>query len=198
VAGDLRARGEDVARFAALHRELIAWLRPGNPRTRVIVETLAEAWWEKLRRTRNWVGAGKPDTTVIDARIDELLGRFVLGRGFGNRKWRHRLEWTFGRKLPGPSLLRQTMEARLPSLGGKPPARARLSWRKRLENRRLELEGRHLEAEAWKTARLAAGVRKSGALTGGHRNRTDGYGTDREVALLLALLAELERTPKVR
>jgi hypothetical protein len=198
VVRDLRARGEDVARFASLHRELIAWLRPGNPRTRVMVGTLAEAWWEKLRRVRNWVGAGTPDTSEIDARISELLERFVVGRGFGNRKWRHRLESTFGSKLPGPSLLRQTMEARLPSLGGKPPARERLSWRKRLENRRLELEGRHLEAEAWNTARLTARARQDAAAGAGHSKSAAGYGTDREIALLLAILAEMERPPKVR
>jgi hypothetical protein len=198
VVRDLRARGEDVARFASLHRELIAWLRPGNPRMRVIVQTLAETWWEKLRRIRNWVGAGSPDTAEIDARINELLELFVVGRGFGNRKWRHRLESAFGRKLPGPGLLRQTMEARLPSLGGKPPARERLSCRKRLENRRLELESRHLEAEAWNTARLRARARQGAAAGEGHSKSADSYGTDRDVALLLAILAEMERPPKIR
>jgi len=132
VMRDLLARGEDPERFRHLHRELIAWLQPDDARTRVVVETLAETWWEKRRRMRNWVGAGAPDTREADNRVDDLLQRFVGGMRVRNRKWRYRLESVFGPALYAPSILRRRMEERLPSLGGKAPARKRLSWRARL------------------------------------------------------------------
>jgi hypothetical protein len=129
VARDLLARGEEPERFSRLHRELISWLGPDDARTRVMVETLAEAWWQKMRRMRNWVGGGEPDTTEIDGLIDDLLQRFVIGMGARHRKWRYRLESAFGPALYAPSILRRRMEGRLPSLGGKAPARKRPSWR---------------------------------------------------------------------
>ncbi len=58
VVKDLRARGENPEEFRRLHRDLIGWLGPDGARDRVLVETLAEAWLEKIRRRRNWVGAG--------------------------------------------------------------------------------------------------------------------------------------------
>ncbi len=123
VMRDLAARREDPEAFRRLHRELIAWLGPVDARTRVIVETLAEVWWEKLRRKRNWVGAGAPDTGEIDRRIDDLLQRFVQGVRPRNRKWRYRMEQSLGAGLRGPAVVRFRLEQRLPSLGGKPPAR---------------------------------------------------------------------------
>jgi len=33
--------------------------------------------WRRIRRRRNWVGAGSCDSEEIDAHIDELLRRFV-------------------------------------------------------------------------------------------------------------------------
>ena len=127
VEQELRARGEDPEAFRRLHRDLMGWLGPDDARSRVLVETLAEAWWEKKRRARNWVAAGAPDTREDDARIDDLLGRFVLALRLHHRKWRDRLESAFGKGLYGPAILRQRMEARIPALGGEPPDRLRSS-----------------------------------------------------------------------
>ncbi len=73
VAQELRARGEDPEEFRRLHRDRIGWLGPDEARTRLVVKMLAEAWWEKMRRVRGWVGAGTPDTREIDSRLDKLL-----------------------------------------------------------------------------------------------------------------------------
>jgi len=121
VAKDLRARGESPREFSRLHRDLIGWLGPDGARSRVLVETLAEAWWEKIRRVRNWVGAGTCDCREIDARIDDLLKRFVWAQRLDHRKWRYRLESVLGSGLYAPAVVRQRIEARLPLLGGKPP-----------------------------------------------------------------------------
>jgi hypothetical protein len=173
-----------------LHRELIAWLRPESPRTRVIVETLAEAWWEKMRRVRNWVGAGTPDTSEIDHRIEDLLQRFVLGCSVRHRNWRHRLELIFGRSLYGPTVMRRAMEARLASLGGKAPARKRPSWQQARED-----EKRRREAEAVYAARLAgqASEQRSGGKQGSGSERQAGLAdnlnsADEELDLILAEL----------
>ncbi len=129
VEQELRARAEDPEAFRRLHRDLMGWLGPEDARSRVVVETLAEAWWEKMRRVRNWVAAGAPDTREDDARIDDLLQRFVWALRCRHRKWRCRLESAFGKGLSGPAILRQRMEARIPALGGKPPARRRSAGR---------------------------------------------------------------------
>lgn len=91
----------------------------------MIVETLAETWWEKLRRKRNWVGAGLADTSEIDSRIDKLIQRFADGVRLRHRKWRYRMEQLLGAGLRGPAVVRFRLEQRLPSLGGKAPARIR-------------------------------------------------------------------------
>ncbi len=119
VEQQLRARGEDPEAFRRLHRDLIGCLGPEHARERVIVEGLAETWWEKMRRLRNWVGLGLCDTHEIDARLDDQLQRFAWAMRFRNRKWRWRLESALGKGLYGPSLMRKRMEARLPVLGGK-------------------------------------------------------------------------------
>jgi len=121
VAKDLRARGENPAEFRRLHRDLIGWLGPYGARDRVLVETLAEAWWEKIRRRRNWIGAGSCDCTEIDARIDELLRRFVWAQRVEHRQWRYRLERVLGKDLYKPAIVRERIEARVPLLGGKIP-----------------------------------------------------------------------------
>lgn len=125
VMRDLMVRREDPEAFRRLHRELIAWLAPVDARTGVIVETLAEVWWEKLRRKRNWVGAGLPDTGDIDSRIDDLIQRFVHGVRLRHRKWRYRMEQSLGADLYGPAVVRARLEGRLVALGGKAPARIR-------------------------------------------------------------------------
>jgi hypothetical protein len=122
VANDLRARGENPQEFRRLHRDLIGWLGPDDARSRVMVETLAEAWWEKIRRVRNWVGAGSCDCREIHARIDDLLKRFVWAQRLDHRKWRYRLESVLGSGLYGPAVVRERIEARVPLLGGKPPS----------------------------------------------------------------------------
>ncbi len=53
ILHELRMRGEDPEAFRRLHRDLIGWLGPDEARSRV-VEMLAEASWEKLRRVRGW------------------------------------------------------------------------------------------------------------------------------------------------
>jgi hypothetical protein len=83
VAKDLQARGEDPQEFRRLHRDLIGWLGPDDARGRVMVEALVEAWCEKIRRLRNWVGAGSCDCTEINARIDDTLKRFIWAQRLG-------------------------------------------------------------------------------------------------------------------
>jgi hypothetical protein len=118
---DLRARGEDPQEFRRLHRDLIACLNPDDPRGRVMVGMLAETWWEKIRQMRGWVGAGSCDCKEINARIQDLLGRFVWAARLDHRKWRYRLESVLGPGLYGPTVLRERIEARVRLLGGKPP-----------------------------------------------------------------------------
>ncbi|MGO9273749.1 MAG: hypothetical protein ACLQOO_26510 [Terriglobia bacterium] len=125
VAKDLLARGENPQEFRSLHRDLIGWLGPEGARSRVLAETLAEAWWEKIRRQRNWIGAGSCDCKEIDARIDDLLQRFVWAQRLEYRQWRYRLESVLGKGLTGPAAVRKRIEARVPLLGGKPPKRPR-------------------------------------------------------------------------
>jgi hypothetical protein len=219
VTRDLRARGEDVARFAGLHRELIAWLRPESARTRVMVESLAEAWWEKLRRVRSWVGAGTPDTTEADRRIDDLLQRFVGGWSLPHRKWRSTLDSNFGRRLAGPAALRRALEALLPSLGGKPATKKKIQGRARwrLEGTRPERD--RSAAETRNAVQLAADARLPAPIAppvsdaalvdllahlmtlpetpAGHDRPTkQGFGETHPVrAELRALLAELAKAP---
>ncbi len=114
--------GENPEDFRRLHRDLIAYLRPDDARSRVIVETLAETWWEKMRRVRGWVGAGPCDTKEIDARIDDLVQRLVWALQLRTRKWRWRVESMLGRGLYGPALVRKRLESWVPALGGTPPA----------------------------------------------------------------------------
>ncbi|HEV2176270.1 MAG TPA: hypothetical protein VGW33_03585 [Terriglobia bacterium] len=125
VEHELRARGEDPEGFRRLHRDLIGYLGPDEARGRVVVESLAEAWWEKMRRARNWVGAGPCDTTEIDARLDDLLQRFAWGQQRARRKWRYRLESALGKGVSGPAVLRRRLESHVPALGGAPLARRR-------------------------------------------------------------------------
>jgi len=129
VAKDLRARGENPEEFRRLHRNLIGWLGPDGARDRVLVETLAEGWWEKIRRRRNWVGPEICDCKEIDAHIDELLRRFVWAQRVEHRQWRYRLESVLGKGLYGPAVVRERIEARVPLLGGKAPRLPRSSPR---------------------------------------------------------------------
>ncbi len=122
VEQQLQARGENPEDFRRLHRDLIAYLRPDDPRSRVIVETLAETWWDKMRRLRSWVGAGPCDTKEIDARIDDLVQRLVWAIQARHRKWRYRLESTLGKGLYGPTVVRKRVESWVRALGGTPPA----------------------------------------------------------------------------
>jgi hypothetical protein len=180
VAEDLRARGEDPRQFSALHRDLIGWLGPADARTRFLVEMLAEAWCEKMRRIRNWVGAGAPDTVEADKRIDELLQRFVWSLGLLHRKWRYRLESALNERLPGPAALRLSLEARIPALGGKPP-------------RRLGPSTRGVERTAAGSGTAVLGPRASGG-SGQSAGRGGVRHADRALAEILALLAELDKT----
>ncbi len=116
------ARGEDPKDFQPLHCDLLAWLRPEDAPSRVLVETLAEAWWEKMRRIRHWVGATAPDCQEIDRRIDDLLQRFVWAINRLHRKWYHRLTSMLGAGLFGPTVMRKRIEARVALLGGNPRA----------------------------------------------------------------------------
>lgn len=140
VQHELRARGEDPDGFRRLHLDLIGYLGPDEPRGRVVVESLAEAWWEKMRRARNWVGAGPCDTAEIDARIDDLLQRFAWSQQRARRKWRYRLESALGRGVSGPAVLRRRLESQVPALGGSPPPRRRHRAKLAEPDLRRELE----------------------------------------------------------
>ena len=123
VEQQLRARGENPEDFRRLHRDLIGYLRPDDARSRVMVETLAETWWEKMRLLRGWVGAGRCDTKEIDARIDGLVQRLVWAMRHRHRKWRYRLESELGKGLYAPAVVRIRLESLVRVLGGKPPVR---------------------------------------------------------------------------
>jgi hypothetical protein len=81
IARDLRARGEDVKPFARLHGNLIARLSPEDARTRMVVEAVAEAFWEKLRFARNT----RTSRRRIQARRTTKGRSAVWARGCGER-----------------------------------------------------------------------------------------------------------------
>jgi hypothetical protein len=159
VEQQLQARGENPEDFRQLHRDLMGHLRPDDARSRVIVETLAETWWEKMRLLRGWVGAGRCDTKEIDARIDNLVQRLVWAMQHRHRKWRSRLESELGKGLYGAAVVRIRLESLVRVLGGKPPARRAVpQGRDRIREFRERLAGL--------TELLSAGPRPSAAEKG--------------------------------
>jgi hypothetical protein len=123
VEQEFRARGEDPEPFYSLCRDLASWLVPDDASSRRLVGSLAEAWWEKLKRIRDGAGPDDEDRKEIDLQIDNLLQLLAWSLGQRHRKWRHRWESALGVRPFGPTHVRLILESRIPALGGKPPAR---------------------------------------------------------------------------
>ena len=119
----LRARGEDSQEYRRLQRDLLAIFQPKNGAAAKAVEQMAQTWWEKARRIRNWVAAGQPRADELDARLEKLLIFLVYGERQRHGWWKHRLAAVLGRRLGSPADVRQKIEARLLLYGAKPGQR---------------------------------------------------------------------------
>jgi len=115
----LRARGEDPQEFRRLHRDLIAIFHPKDHAAVEAVALMAQTWWEKARRIRDWVAAGQPRTDELDARLEKLLVLLVYGERQRHGWWRHRLAAVLGRPVGSPNGVRHKIEARLLLFGAK-------------------------------------------------------------------------------
>ena len=77
IARQLQERGEDPDDFRGLHRDLVALFPPHEASDKTAVRVLAETWWEKARRLRDWAAEGKPVTCDLardlDAKMDPLI-----------------------------------------------------------------------------------------------------------------------------
>jgi len=125
---ELRARGEDPREFCRLHRDLAAIFRPTDAAVSTAVELMARAWWQKLRRFRQWLGAGAPSCPEIDARLDALLGVAVAMMRQRNQPWKTRLAAIVGPLIGSPSQTRQQIEGQLSlfrAFGAQPGGRRR-------------------------------------------------------------------------
>ncbi|MGO9269524.1 MAG: hypothetical protein ACLQOO_04580 [Terriglobia bacterium] len=113
----LQERGENPQDFRRLHRDLVALFPPHEASDETAVRVLAETWWEKARRLRDWAGEGKPVTRDLDAKIDPLLLFLVNKRMERHEKWHVRLTAVLGWGLGGPADARRRIERRLFAFG---------------------------------------------------------------------------------
>ncbi len=109
----LRARGEDPREFCRLDRDLIAIFRPEDRADVLAVQLLAQTWWEKARRIRQWVAVGPARTEDLDARLDLLLQFLVHAQRQRHEWWRHRLASVLGYPVGSPFAVRGRIESRL-------------------------------------------------------------------------------------
>jgi len=102
---------------------------------------MAQTWWDKARRIRDWVAAGEVRTDELDTRLEKLLILLVYGERQRHGWWRHRLTAVLGRPPGSPTDVRQKIEARLLLFGAKPGNRKspRETPRKQLRRRFLEV-----------------------------------------------------------
>ena len=95
IERQLQERGENPHDFRGLHRDLVALFPPHEASDETAVRVLAETWWEKARRLRDWVRDGKPVTRDLardlDAKIDQLILFLVNKRMERHEKWHVRL-----------------------------------------------------------------------------------------------------------
>lgn len=119
----LRARGEDPREFRELHRDLIALFQPADVAGVRVVELLAETWWEKARRIRQWVAAGQPRCYSLDARLEELLMLAINIQRQRHERWRIRLAEVLGWPVGSPAEARRRIELRLRLFGARRASR---------------------------------------------------------------------------
>jgi len=119
----LRARGEDPAEFRKLHRDLLAIFHPKLADAQAAVLALAQTWWEKARRVRNWVAAGPPRCQDLDERLQILLLYLVELMRQRHEWWVRRLGSVLGLPIGSPEEVRRQIEARLFIFGAKPGRR---------------------------------------------------------------------------
>ncbi len=117
IERQLQERGENPEDFRGLHRDLVALFPPHEASDETAVRVLAETWWEKARRLRDWAGEGKPQTRDLDAKIDPLLLFLVNKQMERHEKWHVRLTAVLGRRLGGPADTRRKIERRLFAFG---------------------------------------------------------------------------------
>jgi len=121
IERQLQGRGENPHDFRGLHRDLVALFPPQEASDETAVRVLAETWWEKARRLRDWAGEGKPITRDLacdlDAKIEQLLVFLVNRRMERHEKWYVRLTEVLGRGLGGPANTRRKIERRLFAFG---------------------------------------------------------------------------------
>jgi hypothetical protein len=119
VERQLRTRGEDLAEFRRLHRDLLGIFGACDSAGMHVMEQMAATWWEKARRMRNWVAAGPPRSADLDARLEELMV-LLVGILRGRRKWwSHRLAAVLGNRIGTPSQVREQIEDRLSLFGAR-------------------------------------------------------------------------------
>lgn len=119
----MRGRGEDLREFCRLQRDLMAIFHPHEPVVSAAVTMLARAWWQKARRIRQWVGAGSPQCSEIDAEIEALLVLVVSQMRAHHEPWITRLTDVIGSPIGHPPEVRSGIEAQLRLFGGKPAPR---------------------------------------------------------------------------
>lgn len=132
VERDLRARGEDPREFLRLHRDLVGIFHPFHPDIAQAVAMLASAWWQKVRRMRQWVGAGAARSPELDARIEALLVVVVAQLKRHHGPWQQRLIAAVGQPIGPPREVRSKIESRLALFGAK-PATTKRRWAASLE-----------------------------------------------------------------
>jgi len=147
---ELRSRGEDPREFRRLCRDLMAIFQPRDRTEAAGVALLALTWWEKARRTRNWVAAGPVRVDDLDARLEELLNVLVLIQRTRHQWWRDRLASILGRAPATPAELRCAIEARLFVFGAKPGRRSYPRRHRRTEMLKDFEEFRSVVANLWK------------------------------------------------
>jgi len=118
---ELRARGEDPREFCRLQRDLAAIFHPRDATVSAAVTMLARAWWQKARRIRQWVGAGSPQSSELDAQIEALLILVVSQMRQSRRQWKRRLVDAVGNPAGNPAEVRRDIERQLPLFGGQAP-----------------------------------------------------------------------------
>jgi len=91
IERQLQERGENPQDFRGLYRDLVALFPPHEASDETAVRVLAETWWEKARRLRDWAAEGKPLTRDLDAKIEPLLLFLVNRQMERHEKWHVRL-----------------------------------------------------------------------------------------------------------
>lgn len=119
----LRARGEDPREFHRLYRDLLAIFQPGSDAAAAGVDEMAWVWWEKSRRIRHWVAAGKPRSEDLDIQLEELLVYQVAAMRRQHEWWGRRIASVLGQPLGSPEEVRSQIEERLFAFGAKPGRR---------------------------------------------------------------------------